>query len=47
MKQPHESPRRRGVLAAIKRRLRAFYQFFRDNSAKEAHELFDRAVQQK
>jgi hypothetical protein len=47
MNQSHEPRRKRGVLAAIARRLRAFYQFLRDDSAKEAHELFDRAVQQK
>ena len=41
-------PRRKpGILLAIARRLRAFYKSLLDDSAKEAHELFDRAAQRK
>ena len=43
----HESRRKRGILEAIARRLRAFYQFMQDDSLKGTHELFDRAVHQK
>jgi hypothetical protein len=35
------------VLAAISRRLRAFYLFVHTNYAKDAQELFHRAEQQK
>jgi hypothetical protein len=42
-----EPRRKRGILVAVDRRLRAFYQFLRDDSAKEAHELFDRAAQKR
>jgi hypothetical protein len=47
MTRSHEPRRKRGILEAIARRLRAFYQFMQDDSAKGAHDLFDRAVHQK
>jgi len=46
MNRSHAPRRRRGILVDIARRLRAFYQVISDDSAKEAGNLFDRAMQQ-
>jgi hypothetical protein len=47
MNRSREPRRKRGILAAIARRLRAFYQLLQDDSAKGARDLFDRALHQK
>jgi hypothetical protein len=47
MNRSHASRRKRSVLAVIARRLSAFYKSLLDDSAKDAHQLFDRAAQQK
>jgi hypothetical protein len=47
MNRSHASRRKRSILAVIARRLSAFYKSLLDDSVKDAHELFDRAAQQK
>jgi hypothetical protein len=47
MNRSHTPRRKRSMLAVLARRLCAFYKSLVDDSAKDARQFFDRAMQQK